>query len=177
MNEKNDVKYFPVAVKSYTRTDVVREGDTNDRWDKDDLSHDTEYHYVYPDENNRNHLELAVPFKLVDGNQYWLVVVTYSTGDSFHHEDGCTQEIGLYKTWKKANAAVEEINHHYSFCDRGRPWNSKVKNKKPKGWDAFSISIFNEVGRKEVVSPCWMGYFESIQAVEAISLFAKGNSK
>lgn len=149
---------YKIEHSSYT--DVTRESDPEDRWDRDDLdttwsigSKITECEDKSPD--------IVVPFKLELEKNYYLVYVIYNTGDSFHHHSGYgCNFIELFTDKTKADNLAQLI----------RQQNKDYNSRKDLGESAYSLSYTDELGNKKIVSCDWNGYFESIQTCDIQTL-------
>lgn len=166
-NNKQKNLYYPVIVHQTSNTQVVRTADTTDEWDKDDTETITTVLGVETEETTREnemYCDIAVPFKVVSGKDYYLVFVVYSTGDSFSHEDGVVNYIDLFETREKAEKLAQIIQEHYSYCSNEQRWQDK-KKKPPKGYSEFSLQYLNEEGQQMTLGVPWTGYFERLQGI------------
>lgn len=164
---KEKVLYYPVVVHYEANTWVSRNRDESDQWDNDDTVTDTTVLGVETEKEQRErqiYADIAVPFEVISGKDYYLVYVTYSTGDSFHHEEGSVNFIELFETREKAEQLAKLIEEHYSFSDNEQRWNEQ-KKKPPKGYSQFNLIYHNEEGREMSLHVGWTGYFERLTSV------------
>jgi hypothetical protein len=169
-------KFYQIDVVSKTYTDVTRERVPDERWDADDLAHHTSIYGVRSTEiKDREAVygDMVTPFEVVDGEDYYLVYVTYSTGDSFHNENGCVNYIDLFKTRAKAEACAKAIEEHYKLSDNATRWNAK-KVKPPKGYSEWTLTYLNEEGKEVSTHVSWAGYFERLEYVTVESVHNAG---
>ncbi len=96
--------------------------------------------------------EIAVPFEPEDGEELFLVSLTYSTGDSFSHTSGIREEVAAYRTEAKARRAEAMIRAHYE--------------REGGGWRYAPLALEAEDGSLQSVGVSWIGYFESLESVE-----------
>lgn len=164
---KEQVKYYPLIVHAQSSGYVTRERNQDDEWDNDDTAIDTTILGVETSKESQEkagYNETIVPFEVVDGKDYYLVYVTYSTGDSFHREDGVVRYIDLYETREKAEKTAKVIQDHYNLSDNERRWNAKPV-KPPKSYNEFSLKYRNEVGEEVDLHVSWTGYFERLSGI------------
>jgi len=179
--EKEKILYFPVIVHSRYNTWVTRERDDSDEWDNDDTSTDVTVLGVETEKERREstmYRDIVVPFEVVPGKDYYLVYVTYSTGDSFHHEEGEVNYVELFETREKAEKLAQIINVHYSFSGNEQRWSDKG-TKAPKGYSEHELTYHNEEGREMKLYVNWTGYFErmtcvTVQKVQHMSMADNG---
>lgn len=145
-----------ISIKHSTYTSVTRERNSDDEWDADDLSHSTHFVGIQIVEDEKKFFDLVTRFDVVAGRDYYLVVGFYSTGDSFHTETGVFELVELFETYEKAQACEKKLEAHYK--DK-----SKRKSKR-------SVIIETETGDSYEFSPPWLGYFESLDLVDVITL-------
>jgi hypothetical protein len=106
---------------------------------------------------------------LEKGEQYYLVYAVYSTGDSFHHEEGCVAFVDLFKTAEKAEACAKAINDHYLLTDNGDQYPYKtaaqLKKLRPKGYSEWTVPYKNEADVETTAHTSWCGYFDRLTNV------------
>jgi hypothetical protein len=160
--KKDKKKMWYVEIMDQHSGYVTREADHNDEWDADDISYTHSVMGIRTVEEGYS--DVTVPFEVVEGKEYYLVYVTYSTGDSFHHEEGCVRYIDLFESFDKANALAKAIETHYSFSDNEQRWADK-KVKPPKGYKEWTLSYKNEADQEIETHVSWAGYFERMSNV------------
>lgn len=135
-------------------TEVTREADSEDSWDRDDLSTSWDIG-VNISESDSKFPDIVSSFKLDLNKNYYLVYVIHSTGDSFHHHDGYQcQFIEIFTDQQAANNLKNAIlNHHKDYNE----------NRKDLGETAYSLPYKDELGNDKKISCDWNGYFESIE--------------
>ncbi len=150
------MKYgYKIEHKGYT--DVTREADPDDSWDRDDLSTSWDI--------SNNILETDTQFpdivsskKLDFEKEYFLVYVIFSTGDSFHHHSGYDcRLIDVFEHKENAQKLVEMIekqNENYQ------------SNQRDLGENAYSMTYTDESGETKQISCDWNGYFERIDSCD-----------
>ena len=88
-----------IKIIDLSHCETTREADPLNEWDGDDIytSHNIQGFTVLD-----SYHDLPVSFSIEDKRKYYLLYVLYSTGDSFHHEEGCIEYISLYQTLEEA---------------------------------------------------------------------------
>jgi len=153
MARKVAEKTYPIAVETDTYRDVIRHAKCS-QWDADDVSYNTTVKGIRV-AGSKQHHEFTVPFEPVPGVTYYLVVVTYNTGDSFHREDGCTEFVSMWTTSAGADRAAQAILEHYRTFRE-----NKV---------SYSYKIELEGAREPAeLFATWCGYFERMTSVEVV---------
>lgn len=135
-------------------TEVTREADPNERWDGDDLAHDNRVEEVLLSKpKGYSYEEFEVGFGVKVGDKVYVLTVTHSTGDSFHHETGCLAIVDVYEDFKVAAFNKKKID---------------ANNRKPDS-DMY-IKIKFELADGEVklnnYSCGWEGYFENVESID-----------
>lgn len=151
--------------------EVTRKRDPEDVWDQNDISHDYSINGFQIVENDNlisQYYDLEIPFEPESNKTYYLLYVRYSTGDTFHHEDGCIEYMDLYFTMQDAEENAKKIQE-----------SSKKTNECFKNPDYWSVTLTDAVGNVHKMSAPWKGYFEHLESVEieAISLKEKRSYK
>jgi hypothetical protein len=96
---------------------------------------------------------IEVPFECDIGDKVYVLVMIYSTGDSFGHADGRGEIIYLFKDKALANAAYEEF--------------LKACNKTS---EAYNVEIKVDGGATvELHNPAY-GYFEHLEDLRVVEL-------
>jgi hypothetical protein len=161
-------------------SDITREANRDDEWDKDDISYSysvTGVRTLGEKDQRSSYSDVIVPFEVVQNKEYYLVYVTYSSGDSFHHSEGHVFYIDLFESKEKAQALAEKIEEHYSYSDNGSNWNAK--KTRPKNHNEFELSYLNEANEKMKTAVPWTGYFERLTniTIETVRHFNKSDNK
>ncbi len=138
-----------VEVNSYT--EVTREADPDDAWGADDTA--TSNYFTGIKITHGGIYDLLIPYPIVKGKTYYLVVATYSTGDSFSHHTGRYEIIDMYSSAERAEIAKRSIEDDY----RANP-------------DEYSVTFINCKGAPQKIHCSWKGYFESLESVEVTSV-------
>lgn len=142
-----------VFIKHKERREVTREANPDDRWDADDLYHEHEYgsHLSSESIDPWGEESLTLEGDLVPGKQYYLLIMSYGTGDSFHHEDNCQEILGVYgspEIAKQNRDAVREANEI--------DYSSRRKKSEP-----IQLTLLTDSGKEyQISNPCY-GYFEN----------------
>ena len=116
-------------------------------------------------------------------------MITYDTGDSYHHESGVKSYLeGIeWKDSKKAEKALRDIEAHYHYyMILNKEWNVDQKDKdkaiakaKRSKWSTYdtwvskckdakifpstsALLVENDKGERVEVRVFWTGYFESL---------------
>ena len=129
---------------------------TEDRWDRDDTDASWTFNYVSIVEE-KGYLDLVVPFEVKKGDDVWVVVAIYSTGDSFGHDDhACVEYIDAFLDKHKARACRDAVEK------TRKSWDDRTDK------DVSWIREDNTVGKLDYVP--WNGYFESLDEVQCVYL-------
>lgn len=128
-------------------THVTREGDPNDRWDRDstEQSHTIRGFEVVEEDRWG---DFKVPFEIDPAKEYYLLAVYYDTGDSFGTDGNRIDMIDLYDDIELAMESKRRILEN---------------NKNEEG---YSVTILNPLGKEYMISASWKGYFENLNDVE-----------
>lgn len=147
-----------LRVNSEYREYITRHA-TEDQWDRDDTARDWHFRNVYIVDKNAA-FDLVVPFDLKPGDDVWVVLAIYSTGDSFGRDD---------------RYSVEYID---GFMDKHKARDcARAVEATEKRWDDHTDKDANWIredgsaGKLEYVP--WNGYFESLDNVECLYLEVK----
>ena len=130
-------------------TYVTREGDPEDRWDRDSTgeSHDIQGIRVV-DEND--YFDLTVDFEVVDDRDYYLLYGIYSTGDSFGHDEGRIQFVDLYESREVAEENAKRLRKHNDGDSD----------------DGYTATLVTEEGKDHEFYVPWKRYFERLSYLE-----------
>ena len=102
------------------------------------------------------------------------IKIEYTTGDSFHTEEGLEDIIDL--NWEKQEVVEENlkrIKEHYKWYRSEAHSHIFDKVERPKwlfrdkGRCESSINFLLDDGTERMLSCCWIGYFESLQSCES----------
>lgn len=128
---------------------VAREPNDDDSWDSGDDGYENT---LIGMSSNPSHEYVPLCFNLVGGNEYYLVWVEYSTGDSFGSSGGRIEIVDLFISEHKARhcAAIIEATK------------------------ADTFSFVRENGKTCHQNSPWYGYFEYLQDVHVDKLIWRG---
>ena len=158
---------YRVRVVDDEHCEVTREAEPGERWDNDDVSYD---HYIkgikLVDHNEYGDIDLG--YKPEEGKLYYLLYVTYSTGDSFHREDGRISFVDLYRTREEAEENVKLMREHYEKA-RDRRF-ERIKKEK---FNPYSVELKNHEGNVFSFHCPYVGYFERLSSIEVESVYLK----
>ena len=141
-------KMYGARVSYSSYCNVTKEANSDDEWDADDLaySYTPQYLTAVSDKYSADVL-CTVPVEY--NKPYFLVTVTYRTGNSFHHETGRITEVALFDNEEDAKELQKLIE----------------KNDE-------EISEFEFKGHS-IYNGAWTGYFERIESVNVDGLYLK----
>lgn len=143
-----------IARTSYC--EVTRERDSEDVWDADDTYCDhcfTGFAYI-----TDKYWDFVINKNDFDKNAtYYLVVVFYDTGDSFHRDENNAELVYLAKTREDANIIKNAIDSH-----AGK--NSNLDHY--GGSTALSITLPPNNSTITISASSWTGYFEHFRSCE-----------
>lgn len=161
-----------VKVIDNTHSEVTREGDPNDRWDRDDTY---TYHHIKGirllDEGE--YYDFITTFEVDPQKVYFLLYGIYSTGNSFGHDEGEIQFVDLYETMEMAQKNLKRIEeHHKTYKKLNDRWTQPSKEEKKelkdlkKTFNEWSVKLVTQSGREYDFHVPWHGYFERLEQVE-----------
>lgn len=137
-----------------SRTYVTNPKNPNDSWDRDDTDTENSVRGIELVKND-SYSDLAVPFEVIPGKNYWLVWAEYSTADSFGRDGGNVEIIDLFTDYEKARACAERAE----------------KAEESPCAQSFSFRYIREDG-SELQQHCpWIGYFERLEMVHTELVF------
>ena len=138
---------------------VTREGNRDDEWDRDDTARDWSFRNVFLSEE-KSAWDLCLPFEVKQGDDVWVVLAIYSTGDSFGHDErACVEYVDAFLDKHKARDCARLVEaSQKSYDDRT---DKEVKWIREDGSE----------GKLDYVP--WNGYFESLNEVECLYLEVK----
>jgi len=134
---------------AYTRD--TSEADPNSSYDRPDTStsHNIEGFKVFEGDI---YSDLQVLYEPMPGEEYYLLYVVYSTGDSFGHDSGGNIEyIGFYT----------EAELHIARENKRR-----IEEDEYSRGGSFSVDLLSQQGQEYQLSTPWKGYFESLDSVD-----------
>ena len=146
-----------VAVKYDSHSYVTRPRRSDDEWDADDVAFDMTPRGLRR-VSEREWWEFVVPAPALPS--YWLVWYRYSTGDSFHREDGRWTFVHLCRTREDAEYLTRKLEHAGRNEDHLDSFKD-VEYELPSGDVA---SVF----------PTWRGYFETFEGADYEEFILKG---
>lgn len=100
--------------------------------------------------------DIGVPFKVVEGETYYLLWASYNTGDSFSHQEGLVCFIDLFQSKEVAEENAKRCT-------------AKLEE--------YSVCIKLDDGREYKMHAPWEGYFESLNFIEVLPLKLGGGAK
>jgi len=124
-----------IDIATTTHTTVTRAADPNERWDGDDLDHSFSIDGWYRTDDG--------PYRIDPEKPVYAVYVIYSTGDSFHREDGVGEVMMVNQNLEMAEKNVEILNTV----------------------TGFSVDLYLDDGSTFKQSVPFAGYFERLQDV------------
>lgn len=133
---------FEVVYERHTY--VTREGDPEDRWDRDDTAADISIDGVRLSER---YFDVVLPTDYDPSKPLYLLWANYNTGDSFGHDANQTEWIDIFQDEQKAYAAAKALE---SFKDDN---------------NTYSGTYIRDDGSSCTVHLPWLGYFESLNSV------------
>ena len=137
-NDKKMENRISVDVHVESETEVTRRRNRKDEWDQDDLRHTNTIQGWHRSDGG--------PYSVDPDKKAYAVYMVYSTGDSFHTEDGLMEVMMVnqdFEMVKKNIAAIEEA------CKRDE--------------EKWSIELFTDDGTIVKLSNPAAGYFEHLQ--------------
>lgn len=164
---------YHVNVLDDSYTEVTREAEPGERWDGDDTYTS---HNIRGIELSKEYGDLTLGYKPEAGKMYYLLYVIYSTGDSFHREEGRIEVIDLYRTEEEAYENVKLMKEHYELYRSG--WFDKQKSRKMQ-LSAYSVELKNHEGKEFMFHCPYVGYFDRLSSieVESVQLAVKSSFK
>jgi hypothetical protein len=119
---------------------VTREGNPDDRWDRDDTAADITINDIRIVTTDQYH-DIAVPFEIDPDKSYFLLWADYDAGDSFGNDANQVEFIDLFETEEKAVEAQKWL-------------------EKPE-----SVGYIRENGAGVTLYKPWTGYFENLNSI------------
>lgn len=134
---------FSVDYDRYTY--VTREGDPEDRWDRDDTAADITVNGVRLTDR---YFDVVLPTTYDPSKPLFLLWANYNTGDSFGHDRNQTEWIDIFQDEQKANEAAATL----AKCT-------------DRNYSNYSGTYIRDDGTSCTVHLPWLGYFESLNDV------------
>jgi len=161
-----------VKVNYDTWGGVSRYADPDDEWDRDDTWAEHSVRSV-TQVGDKDYYDLSTEFELDPSRNYHLVHAVYSTGDSFGHDEGQLEFIGLYSDLEVAKENVRRLEAHndlYEKLNRRSYYGVSKKEqaelkKLEKTFEPYTVRLVLEDGREYDVHVPWHGYFENLTSV------------
>ena len=135
-----------IRLDDRSRTTIIRSADPDKQWDGDDTSTDVCIGDTFTVVKRNQYYDLTVAGNPEAGEIFYLLIVIYSTGDSFSHHSGHVEYVGLYRDENTAWENLRRIN------DNANPL--MLLDETEDGIEEYQIH------------PPWIGYFESIENVD-----------
>lgn len=147
---------FLVKILYDHRKTVTRDRDPNDSWSADDIEHSYSINGFEVVQNGSWDFVLT---KKPTGLWY-LICAYYSTGDSFHHEDGKLSLVSFVKAKQDAEAIIRVIQTDYE----------KFRKTDKYEYSPLKVNLPIAGCTEEIYSGTWKGYFERLSYVEATAI-------
>jgi len=144
MKKKNN-KTYAINIVDNDYVVVTRHADPDERWDGDDLSMD---HSIEGFNLVEGYGDLEVGFEPDFDKTYFLLYGIYSTGDSFHHEEGRIEFVDLYE-------------------DREVAWENYRRLEKS---NEYTVTLKHESGKEYGFYVPWRGYFENLSSLDVLAV-------
>lgn len=144
-----------LAIERQEESYVTRGRNHEDEWDGDDVRHEVSFLSLSLVDDPLK-ADVVAHFEPVAGETLFVVAVTRSTGDSFSHEEGIKEALGVWRSERLARAQAAAIEDAIS--------------------QGHTVAIFDEGAKEPRLEHCsWKGYFESLESVtvEALEVRSK----
>lgn len=131
--------------------------------------------------------DIETAFDVHSNVPYYLLYAIYSTGDSFHYEEGHVEFIDLYTQREVAEENMKRIEAHaelYKLCN-SRNYGEKLtreQREQCKKFNAYSVVLLFETQDgatiEHKIHVPWNGYFERLShvTIEGVHLL-RGHNK
>jgi hypothetical protein len=149
------MNFVKVLKDSYT--EVTREADPEDELDEDSTFTTTVFNGLSLVGKNE-YSDIAVSFNLEEEKDYFLVVASYTRGDSFSEDEGVIEFVDLYKDEEKAKETVKVLLDHFELYDEDTCYS------------VSPINLTREEGESFPFLPPWCGYFERLEEISIVPL-------
>lgn len=161
-----------VRVVDDVYTDVVEYGDGEPYGRRDCTA---EHHNIQGIQvvGEKEYYDLSTGFDIDPTRPYYLLYAIYSTGDSFGHDDGRIEFVGLYEDLEVAHENEQRVwAHNETYQQLEYRWytpskqlsKEKLKNLR-KEFEPYTIKLVTEDGLEYGVHVPWHGYFERLTEV------------
>jgi hypothetical protein len=130
--------------------------DESDEWSADSTHTDVSIKGIHV-VSKKQYSDLTIPFDVVANKPYFLLMVRYTTGNSFAKHTGQIDFVDLYQSAEKAYQNKKAIQQHYQQYQDDNEME-----------DQFNIQLTMDDGQKVQFSPSWIGYFESLESVDVV---------
>lgn len=149
--------------------DYSSEGDCDftDKWDQPDVYHSINITGI---RKASRYYDLELEGDYDPNKDYFLLSVTYETGDSFHREYGKVAFVGIYSDQTVAEENARRIRQHYDFY--GVRDNYRTERALQQAWKGpgkfkvLGVVLTMENGKEYLYHPSWVGYFENLVEIE-----------
>ena len=149
-------KFYSVQIIDEAYRQETSTPDPDDRWDRASTSTDhtiTGFHAA--PETDEKYYDLVIPYEPQYDEEYFLLYAVYSTGDSFGHDEGAGIEyIGFYR---KNQLDIAQENQR------------KIEGQDLDS-DKYSLKLNSPAAKEFDQHAPWIGYFESLDIVEIVSV-------
>ena len=161
LNRETKMKiWYEIDVKCNEYSEITRQADPSDRWEQDDLAYYNTPIGFTARVFDGDYVQWAtsVPFEPKFDKDYYLLVVYYGNGDSFHNESGLMHVVDLYRTREEARVAEKQIWDHRNNSD-------------PDYEKCHSVNItFSDGVTRPTSTYDWTGYFNDLERTEIFAL-------
>ncbi len=151
-------KFYSLRIEDEQLRRETSEPDPDDRWDR--ASTQTDHSIVgfnAAPETEEKYYDLVIPYEPQYNEEYFLLYAVYSTGDSFGHDEGAGIEyIGFYRENQLDVAQENQRNIE--------------QHLRSKDDDSYSLKLKSPEGKEFDQHAPWVGYFESLDLVEIVSI-------
>lgn len=132
--------------------EVTREA-KHRRFDADDIAHNWEIEgfELVGEKDGWDFILTEAP-----KTNWYLIVATYSTGDSFHHEEGMISLVSFVKYQSDAEEILKAIEEDYKL----------YQEKGDYEYRPLKVLLPMADRVEEIYTGTWKGYFERLQSVE-----------
>jgi hypothetical protein len=149
------MNFIKVIKNSYT--EVTKEADPDDELDQDSTFATTVFHGIKLVGKN-DYADIPISFDLEEGKDYFLVVASYTGGDSFSEDEGIIEIIDLYKDQEKAKETFKILLDHYEQYDEDTCYS------------VSPVNLTREDGEVYPFCPPWCGHFERLEEISIVTL-------
>ena len=143
---------FHVKINKHDYPEITRHRKES-QWDGDDIAHSWEvdgFELV----GEKDSWDFVLDEK--PEGQWYLVCATYSTGDSFHHEEGMISLVSFVKYQSDAEEILKGIEEDYK-----RYQDKECHDHKP-----LTVFLPKAERTEDVYTGTWKGYFERLSSAE-----------